>query len=91
MDIHLDCPGSGDNINIFGGYTFNTKYGNVPAYCLNETRTIIKDILKNICELNCKRIWINCRPIIFFYEKIQQITSFKFLFMWVGFFGRLSK
>ena len=48
MDIHLDCPGYGDNINIFGGYTFNTKYGNVPAYCLNETRTIIKDILKNI-------------------------------------------
>ncbi len=48
MDIHSDNPGYGDNPSIFGGVVFESKYGKVPAYCEDFTRTYIKDVLTNI-------------------------------------------
>jgi len=48
INITEDAPGYGNNPSIFGGYIFKTKYGDVPAYCLNETREYIKNIMINI-------------------------------------------
>jgi predicted O-methyltransferase YrrM len=48
MDIHLDNPGYGNDPSLFGGVMFISKYGQVPAYCGDFTRTFIKNYLKNI-------------------------------------------
>jgi len=46
IDINKDNPGYGNNPNIFGGYMFKSKYGDIPAYCLDTTREFIKKIMK---------------------------------------------
>lgn len=48
MNINLDSPGYGLDKTIFGGINVKTKYGVVPAYCLDYTRTYIKEQLKHI-------------------------------------------
>ncbi len=48
ININLDAPGYGNDPSIFGGFTFNSKYGAVPAYCYDSTRVFIKEKLKNI-------------------------------------------
>jgi hypothetical protein len=40
---HDDSPGYGNNPNIFGGFIYNTKYGDVPAYCIDTTRDFINE------------------------------------------------
>ena len=48
MDINLDSPGYGYDKTIFGGVNITTKYGVVPAYCLDYTRTFIKKHLETV-------------------------------------------
>lgn len=48
MDITLDSPGYGTDPSLFGGIRFISKYGNVPAYCLDNTRNFIKSHMSSI-------------------------------------------
>jgi len=48
MDINIDSPGYGVDPYIFGGIQVATKYGTVPAYCLDYTRNFIKMHLSQV-------------------------------------------
>jgi hypothetical protein len=48
MNINIDSPGYGNDPSIFGGVRFKNKYGMVPAYCLDYTRSFIKEHLSSI-------------------------------------------
>jgi predicted O-methyltransferase YrrM len=48
MNINIDSPGYGTDPSIFGGIQVKTKYGIVPAYCLDNTRNFIKTRLSSV-------------------------------------------